>query len=259
LCPPARRSPVDKNALKQILLRCRPWLISRRNEEAEFESAALDPELAEFRSRQEEFNARVHHELAGIPVPPTLREQIFARRKIIRVEHWKQRAPMLIGALAASITLMTAIIFFVGHPPKEDTSFAAFRRRMITDALRSYGMDTNTTRLAEVKNLLAERGRPADFSLPAPLQKVPLIGGGALTWQAKPVSMVCFKWQQQEILYMFVIDQAISGFSPDPLVKPAKFKDLSTIAWSSDGKVFLLAGKVPDDVVKQLAGGYQGG
>jgi len=246
---------VDRNSIKEILLRGRPWVTPRRgDEQAELERTALDAELTEFKSRQEEFNARVHHELAGIPVPPTLREQIFARRKTIRVKEWRSRGPVVLAALAASIALLAAVTFLTRSVPKEDTSFAGFWQRIITDALRAYGMDTNTTKLMEVKNLLAQTGRPADFSLPAPLEKLPVLGGGALTWQNKPVSMVCFKSPQQEILYMFVIDQAVSGFSErKPEVE--EVKGLSTVSWTSGGRAFLLAGKVPPDVVKRLAGG----
>jgi hypothetical protein len=244
---------VDRRSIKDILLRRRPWMAaSREDQQAELDRTPLDIELTEFKSRHEEFNARVHHELAGIPVPPTLREQIFARRKVVRVRGWRSRGPIVLAALAASIALLAAVTLLTRTVPKEDTSFAGFRQRIITDALRAYGMDTNTTKLVEVKSLLARSGRPADFSLPAPLEKLPVIGGGSLSWQNKPVSMVCFKSPQQDIFYMFVIDQTAFGFSGrKPEVE--QVKGLSTVSWSSGGKVFLLAAKVPPGVVKQLA------
>src|SRR3954466_5883449 len=100
-----------------MLLRQRPWVSRPVDEEgADLEKASLDGELKELQSSHEEFNARVHQALAGIPVPPTLRDQIFARRKIVSVRTWQWRAPAMLAALAALIAFAASLFVFTNPP-----------------------------------------------------------------------------------------------------------------------------------------------
>lgn len=248
---------MDRQAIKEMLWRIRPWLRNRADDEelAAFQQAERDPELAEFKTRQEQFNARVHEALAGIPVPPTLREQVLARRKVIPVSGWRRPVITQIAAVAACVAVLATFIVLTFRPAKEDTTFAGFRQRMVGFALREYRMDTNTTSLAELKNYLASQHRPADFPLPSGLRKVPLKGGASLSWQTRPVSMVCFDWVKRQTLYMFVMDQADgAGAAPEkPEVRP--YKGLSTASWESGGKTFLLAAKVPEEVMQTFVSG----
>ena len=62
-------------------------------------------------SQDAEFNARVHQALAGIPVPPTLRDQILARRKIVAVPFWKQ-SQNIASIAAVLLVLATGLVFF---------------------------------------------------------------------------------------------------------------------------------------------------
>ena len=79
---------------------------------------------------------------------------------------------------------------------------------------------------------------------------MPLKGGAGLTWQNKPVAMVCFNWTAAETLYMFVLGEAL----PDPnVLRPQVIKNLSTVTWIADGKTFLLAGPVSESQLAQLA------
>jgi hypothetical protein len=240
---------VDKNEAKKILLRASPWRTAREPEEkAAAEAAALDPELAAFQARQEEFNARVHQELAEIPVPPHLRDQILARRKIIRGVQW--HPARWIAAVAASAALAAGIWFMVPRPTAEDLGFTGFRSRMIGFALREYRMDIFTSDFAQVKAYLASSKVPADFSLPQNLRQKPVKGGAALTWQGKPVAMVCFDSREHTTLYMFVVDNASAGFNAVPGFE--RFKDMPSATWTDGGKTFLLAGKVSDAELKEL-------
>jgi len=109
-------------------------------------------------------------------------------------------------------------------------------------------MDVFTRDLATLKNFLTGKGVPADFSLPPRLAATPLKGGATLSWQGKPVSMVCFDPGQGETLYLFVLAENKQQ-TPDI----EKVKGLSTATWSDGGKVFILAGRLPPAQIAELA------
>jgi hypothetical protein len=236
------RSPVDKN--REELIRSRNWSQKFSDEQP---APPLAPAEAGLQRQSEQFNARVHQELAGIPVPPTLRDQILARRIIIPVPFWKE--PRALAAIAATILLLVTGLVFLTRPPQEDQTFAGFRSRMVGFALREYRMDIHTNQLAAVQTFLAEKGAPAQFSLPAPLANTPVKGGAKLSWQGKPVGMVCFSGAKGQTLYMFVIDSTLAA-NTTPEV--SNFKSLATATWSADGKTFLLAAPLPSIEVERL-------
>jgi hypothetical protein len=230
---------VDKDA-KEALLRTRPWAPDLEDEELAKETPR------EVYQRQSEFNARVHDELARVPVPTALRDQILARRKFVRVSNWRRAAPLL--AIAAAVALI-AVGSSSWLRPKEDLTIAGFRSRMSGFAIREYSMDWLTNDLSVLKQRLAEKGTPAQFTLPGALAAVPLKGGKSFTWQGKPVSMVCFNWSPTEILYLFVLGETLAD--PNAL-QSRPVKSLNTITWEADGKTFLLAGQIPEDRLKEL-------
>jgi len=233
---------------KDILLRSRPWVKSQEEDEKDAaKTTENDPALARFHQQQQEFNARVHDELAGIPVPNGLRDQILARKTIVRVptSSWSAK-PLL--ALAAALVLL-GVGFFYWTRPQEDLSVAGFRYRMVKFVLKEYSMEHVTKDMTDLKSYLSSKGRPNQFVLPPELAKVPLKGGQAMDWQGKPVSMVCFDWNGKETLFMFVLDEALAN-GATPQIAPVK--KLTTATWSADGKTFILAGEIPEKDLANL-------
>jgi hypothetical protein len=204
----------------------------------------------------EEFNSRVREAFASIPIPPHLREQILAQQKIISPPFWRtDKGAKTISALAlaAALALLVTGLLFWNRAPREDKTFAGFQSRMISFALRQYDMDLRTNQLAAVKTYLAAQGAPADFPLPATLAASAVIGGKSLSWQGKPVGMVCFG-HGQEILYMFVIDSKLPCTPTNAAAPPAMatYKNLATATWTTGNKTFLLAGRIPATDLERL-------
>ncbi len=225
---------------REALLRTRNWSEKVRDSESGREAAEGDPASTRLQQQSEQFNARVHQALAEIPVPPGLRDQILARRKIVTVPYW--RTPRAIAMAAALAFMATGLLFWTtGRFRGEDRTFAGFRSRMIGFALREYRMDIHTNSLAEVQKYLAGQGAPAQFILPPTLAQTPVKGGAALTWQGQPVSMVCFD-KLNTTLYMFVIEHGAAPVD-ERVVEP--FKTVATATWTAEGKTFLLTGDVP--------------
>lgn len=241
---------------REALLRARNWSEKLRDEDPIPASLQNDPAARELHRRSEAFNAQAHRSLQQIQVPSNLRERILAQqqstqpqsaeKKIITVPFW--RTPRAIALAAAFAFMATGITFWI-TAPRENQSFAGYRSRMIGFALREYRMDIHTNNLAEVQKFLAQNGAPAEFNLPSSLAQTPVKGGATLTWQGRPVSMVCFD-RLNTTLYMFVIDHTSAPIKPTQEI--ATFKDLSTATWTSGNKTFLLAGKVPNEELERL-------
>ena len=202
----------------------------------------------------EEFDSRVREAFASIPVPPNLREQILARGKIVSVPFWRRsNTGKAALALAAAVVLLATGMLFWNKAPREDKTFAGFRARMVSFALRSYDMDLHTNQLAAVQSYLATKGAPADFALPPTLAATTVKGGKSLLWQGKPVGMVCFGIGD-ETLYMFVIDAPLPGTPTNAAAPPAiaNYKSLATATWTTGDKTFFLAGHVPAAELERL-------
>jgi hypothetical protein len=255
--PNPNLSPEDREAL----LRPRNWSEKLRDEDPIPASLQNESAARELHRRSEVFNAQAHRSLDEIPVPSDLRAKILAQAqsvqpeilqsekpqsKIITVPFW--RTPRAIALAAALAFMATGITFWI-TAPREDQSFAGYRSRMIGFALREYRMDIHTNNLAEVQKFLAQNGAPAEFNLPAPLSQTPVKGGATLTWQGRPVSMVCFD-RLNTTLYMFVIDHTTAPINTAQEI--ATFKNLATATWTSGEKTFLLAGKVPLEELERL-------
>jgi hypothetical protein len=153
-------------------------------------------------------------------------------------------------ALAAAVVLLATGVLYWNNAPREDKTFAGFQSRMVNFALRRYDMDLHTNQLAAVQSYLATQGAPADFPLPPTLASTRVIGGKSLSWQGKPVGMVCFG-VGNETLYMFVIDSAIPGTPTSPASPPqiGRYKNLTIATWATADKTFLLAGRIlPSDL-----------
>jgi hypothetical protein len=245
---------VDKEREEMRL--ARPWLKNAagqtdrpaENDSSRNGSPQNNPDLERARKQSAEFNARVHHALAEIPVPPELRERILARRKIIPVRGWRRHQSAL--AMAAAFVILGALAVVFWRPSSEDLTFEGFRSRMVAFAVRQYRMDIHTNQLAVVRSHLARQGAPADFGLPPALAARPVIGGASLAWQGKPVGMVCFSATNGQTLYMFVINSADAPGSAE--FEASSRKTLGTVTWRAAGKTFLIAGDVPVAELEKL-------
>jgi hypothetical protein len=111
-------------------------------------------------------------------------------------------------------------------------------------------MDLETHDLRQIHQYLVKQGR-ADYELPAALDKTSGTGCKLLTWQGKPVSMVCFNSgkngkPKQPDLFLFIINQTAvpdpSAAAPGEVVQVSK---LSTLSWTQNGQIYLLGALGP--------------
>lgn len=227
---------------KEILARYRPNTADETDPDfAEaLQYAQTNPELRQWLSDQQEFHAMVRRQMQAIEPPRDLKDRILAgmppEPKVVAL--WQRKEFM---ALAASILVILGASLFWASPTTEELNFAGWRSRMVSFALRTYQMDILTSDAQAVRSHLAKSGAPADFEVTPALAKLPVKGGGRLSWQNRPVSMICFSLPNNETLYMFVMDEtSLPGAKPtQPTIETDK--RLATAAWSANGKVYLMA------------------
>lgn len=215
--------------------------------------ASDDPELRQWLEQHREFNASISKQLQGIEPPADLKEHILARAKTAPQRPASiQRFPLW-AAAAAIILLVATLDFWLSRNSADARTFANFRSRMTSFALRSYQMDIVTNNPAAVRDYLAKNGAPADFPLTPGLEKLPVKGGGRLSWQNQPVAMMCFSLTNNETVFMFVIDQnAVEKPAATP--QATSGRTVNSVTWNREGKIYLLAAAETPERLASLAG-----
>jgi hypothetical protein len=246
---------MTREQAKELLLSCR--LNTADQTEPEFaealELAMSDPELNQWLNDQQKFHATIRAEMRRVRPPTGLKERILAGAP-------KPRATVRWGrpevwALAAAIALVLGgAAFWLLQAPRDEKNLANFSSRMISFALRTYEMDVITSDRDAVRNYLKDHGAPADFPLTPGLEKMPVKGGGRLTWQNEPVAMMCFDLPAKDTAFMFVIDEKPFGKATLPeTARVASGMDLHTAIWRKNGRIYLLAVPGRPEVAASLA------
>jgi hypothetical protein len=207
------------------------------------ELAKHDPQLDNWLEEQNRFQTAMREKFREIPVPANLKESILAQSKIIRPVPWWSD-PVWMRAAASIVLLIGLSIgsFSLWKQSRVPNRFANYEARMVRSALREYHMDIVTNDLNQVRNWMASKGAPWDFSVPKGLARLPLTGGGVLRWRNHPVSMMCFDRGDSEMLFLFVMNR--SAVKDPPAEKPEldRVNKLVTASWTEGDKTYLLAG-----------------
>jgi hypothetical protein len=244
---------MTREQAQEILLLHRP---SRREGKADAEMAealrmaAADAELGRWLEQHSEFQAQVEKQIDSIEPPADLKSRIFAGARVSEKKE-SLLSRHQVWAIAAAIVVLFAVSDWLLSRNRDDRSFANFRSRMTEFALRSYQMDIVTNSGPVVRQFLASEGAPADFLLTPGLEKLAVKGGGRLSWHNQPVAMMCFSLTNNQTAFMFVMDGGVVAKEPSE-IQVAAGKDLSSVAWAKNGKVFLLAAAERPEVLQML-------
>jgi hypothetical protein len=229
---------VNTAEAKNILIACRPGMDDLRTPEADaaLEVTRRDPELRHWWQQQQEFHKKLGTELRDLPVPEHLRDRILARAKTVRLPVW--RRPAILSAAAAVVLLLTFVAFW--KRPSAENSFQTFRARMVANVLRQYRMDLTTGDMTQIRQFLATNNAPADYVLPPPINRLPAMGAGLLSWQDRRVSMVCLNGGTNGTVFVFIV--ARDALRDAPQARDlARVNELSTVSWSDAGKIYVVA------------------
>ena len=191
-----------------------------------------------------------------IAAPAGLKEQIISEQALQeKIIFW--RPQFALAAVAVLVLLVVLVPIRFSHRGHDDT-LAIYQNRMVGIALRGYAMDLATNSPEQIRAHLASNQAPADFVLPAALQKVALTGCAVEGWQDVKVSMICFHTDKplapggQSDLWLFVVDRASvkdapAGNSP----QFAKINRLITATWTQGDKLYLLGAEGDERMIQQ--------
>ena len=255
---------MNRDEAKTILLLYRPGTADADDPQiaGALELAKQDPDLTrwlvEHCARQEALRTGFRQ----ITAPAGLKEQIIseqAAKKITSLSFRRRRAVLAAMAVVAALVVLTPLWF--QHRGSGDT-YAILRNRMASVALRGYGMDLTTNNPASVRAYLAQNHAPADYVLPAPLEKTAVAGCAIEDWQGTKVSMICFRTGrplppgEQSDLWLFVIDR--SRVKDAPPVGSRQFVQvgrLRMVTWTEGDKLYVLGMEGDEQALRQYLQG----
>jgi anti-sigma factor RsiW len=204
----------------------------------------IDPELARWFAEERALDRALAAKFAAFPVPPQLKHQLLAARKVVRpAAPWWQR-PGWITAAAAALTLLL-IVLALSWPSTQRTELADLGAYLGAVAAGRAGGLEMIRDLPAVRQWLGEHGAPADFVLPAGLASLPSLGCRVLEWNGHPVAFVCFELPNQERVHLFVLDrQAVPGARSNSAPGVATLRDgIQALWWADTRRVYVLAGR----------------
>jgi hypothetical protein len=248
---------VNSRQAKEVLFLYRPWSGDGGDPEVAeaLEVAGRDPELAHWFEQHCAIQSAMRAGLRGVPVPEGLREQILSEVPA-HISLSRRNRRVLVTAGVAVLAAVLALAVFFSRSSREGT-FAAYRGRMVKFALRGYQMDLETNELGAIRRYLAGTNGHGDVTLPTGLARrihgTEPTGCAVLTWQAKPVSMICFGHHGKTDLWLFVIDRGALPDAPEdsaPRFERAN-NTATTASWSTGGRIYFLAGVGNEARLKQ--------
>lgn len=209
------------------------------------DQARSDPGLTAWLEQQASVNVAVRAKLKAIPVPPGLKREII----INRAEHSRVvplPATVKLLAVAAAVGLLVAIGWFSFRKEPSPYEFENYRDRVTHKIQRNVNSaDLVTANLTEILDYCQKRGSPTDFTLPAKLQSLAVVGGSAFTWSSRPVTMLCLDAGTAAApanVWVFVIEKSAVVDAPPAKPEFLEVGNLMTASWTAGGKVFVLAG-----------------
>ena len=134
----------------------------------------------------------------------------------------------------------------VAGSPADDGAFREFAARWVEEGIN---LDMRDNDFNDVVAWLQEHDAPAQAPR-HPLEDLPTMGCKVFDWNGHPVSLVCFKIKNGELLHLFfspLSDASQGATASAPQV--ADFEGRSTAAWTNAGARFVL---VAHDVKQAL-------
>jgi hypothetical protein len=252
---------MNRDEAKDILLLHRPGTADADDPQIA-EALALakqDAQLARWLEEQSARQQSLRAKFRQITAPSGL-QQIISESAAFSSSSVRRRTFTAALAVAAIVvSLMILMPFWLPRRTAPENMLANYKTQMASVMLRGYAMDTNTSDPKVVRAYLAKNQAPADYALPAGLQKVAVTGCAIEGWQNAKVSMICFRTGkslppgQQSDLWLFVVDRASLPDAPPPgPPQVASVDRLITAVWSQGDKVYFLGTEGESQAISQF-------
>jgi hypothetical protein len=249
---------VTRDEAKTILLPYRPETAATDDPQtaAALALAKRDPELARWLEKHCARQHMLREKFRQIAAPVGLKEQIVSEQKAqSKIISWRRNTALATAAAMAALIVLTLFWF---RPREKDDTFAVYQNQMAGVALRGYAMDLATDNPTQIRAYLAQNRAPANYDLPASLQKVAVTGCAIEGWQNVKVSMICFRTGRQlpsgqsSDLWLFVIDRAAMKDAPAANARQfIRVNKLMTATWTQGDKLYLLGMEGDESALRQ--------
>jgi hypothetical protein len=256
---------MNRDEAQNILLLYRPGTADSDDPQV-IEALALaqqDVELArwfgEHCAQQEILRAK----LRQIPVPAGLKEQIISEQAALTGIAARRRnvlaGVLAVAAIVVSLLVVSRTLIPRGAGTKDYNTLANYQGQMIGIASSAYRMDYSTNDLTQIRAYLAKNGAPAEYTVPAPLEKTATTGCAIESWGNARVSMICFRTgkalppNQPGDLWLFVVDR--TSVKNAPSAGPpqlARIHQLMTATWTQGDKLYLLGTEGDEQSVRRF-------
>jgi hypothetical protein len=219
--------------------------------------AKTDPELARWLAAHCARQSAIGEKFRQITVPVGLKEQIISEQAASeKAKFWRPKAAL---TMVTALVLLFGMLAFFWLPKRgQNDLLVIYKNQMVGFALRGYGMDLTTSDPAQIRLHLAQNQAPADYALPAALQKVAVAGCAVESWQNAKVSMICFRTGKPlppgtpSDLWLFVVNRtslAVSTVGEIPQF--SKVNRLITATWTKGDKIYLLGTEGDEQTIRQ--------
>ncbi|GAB4176011.1 MAG: hypothetical protein Fur0032_15860 [Terrimicrobiaceae bacterium] len=226
------------------------------------EQARRDPELGNWLAAQRRFDESMRRALKSVQPPDSLRDSLLLLPKVssfpteTRRRFWPTPA---ILALAAALIVLCTVSFLWLPQSAHDKTAATTVRDVTTEVLalkanNKISLGKMSSDPAEIHAWLTARGAPGNFELPTGLRQIPALGCQSYTIGGAKVSLVCFMLGKDQVIHLFVVDNAELKDAPADLRVAVQTKHGHTWAvWTSGDKTFILTGvNVSEEMLRGL-------
>lgn len=239
---------MNANVAKNILLLYRPGTADAEDPQIAMalRLAKSDPELGRWLEVHCARQQAIGEKFRQNTVPSGLKEQIISEQAASeKVKFW--RTKYLLPLVTALVLLFVMLAFFWLPKHGQDDTLSIYQNQMVGIALRGYGMDLTTNDPAQIRSHLAQLQAPADYALPAALQKSVVVGCAVESWQNAKVSMICFRTGkplppgEPSDLWLFVVNRtALAVSHVGEIPQFSQVNRLITAIWTKGDKIYLL-------------------
>jgi hypothetical protein len=221
----------------------------------QFEEALVlvrhDPELTRWFAREKALDAAIAGRIHSVQLPPDLRTQLLLARKVIHPRPWWRKPEWIAAAAIVALLISAASLLLLRR--SGETEFASFRGTMIEAYLdMSKHIDVMGLDADELKRWLTEHGGDSGFVLPPGLAHKRIIGCKVLEWHGHRVTLLCLKFGGKHVDAFVVNASDLPRVSLSATPRFGSERGLTTAAWRREGKIYFLAGNIPESDLKQL-------
>lgn len=226
------------------------------------EQVRRDPELGSWFAGQRRFDQSMQQALQTIQPPAGLRDQLLINRRVVRLGEQNQAVRRLWArptgwlAMAASILVLLGISLFY-HPADRqshamsEAKYVESIQTLVGDGQVSLGKMASNT--GELRTWLAAQGAPHDFLIPPSLRDLEGMGCQTFIVGDAKVSLICFILDKNQMVHLFVIDEAAIINPPGQVPSIIRNGDHIAATWSKAGRTYLLTGmNIDEETLRRL-------